>query len=60
VRVEHAVADVVAQGANVTDVVVEAFQFQQDRAHAFGIGGDVDAQGVLNRAAVGQGSAPVW
>src|SRR5439155_370961 len=39
VGVEDAVADVVAQGADVTDVVVEAFQFQQDCAHPVGFDG---------------------
>src|SRR6266702_3363705 len=57
VRVDDGVADVVAQGADVADVVVEAFQFQQDRAHPAGFDGYLQVQGVLNRAGVGQGVA---
>src|SRR5262249_49955856 len=55
VGIEHAVADVVAQGADVTDVVVQAFQFQQDRAHPSRLDGYLQVQGVLDRAAVREG-----
>src|SRR5207244_7384860 len=45
VRVQDAVADVVAEGADVGDVVVEPFEFEQDRPLARGLGGYTVAGG---------------
>ena len=50
-------ADVVAQGADVGDVVVEAFEFEQQGPQPVRVVGQVDAEGVLDGQAVGQGVA---
>jgi hypothetical protein len=55
VGVQDAVADVVAQRADVGDVVVEPLQFEQDRALAGGLGGYRPPGGVLDGEAVGEG-----
>ena len=55
VGVGDAVADVVGDGAEVADVVVEPFGFQEQRAGGPGGFVDVDVQGVLDGHHVGQG-----
>ncbi len=57
VCVQDAVADVVAERADVGDVVVEPFEFEQDRALALGVGRHRPAGGVLDGEAVGQSVA---
>jgi hypothetical protein len=55
VDVEDTVVDVVAQGADVGDVVVEPFQFQQDPADPLRVRGYRELIGVFDRAAEGEG-----
>jgi hypothetical protein len=54
VAVEDGVADVVAQGAEVGGVVVEAFEFQQDCPYLSRCGWYVDAEGVFDGVDVGE------
>jgi hypothetical protein len=57
VGVEDAVSDVVAECADVADVVVEAFHRQKQVPDPVCLGGHLDAEGVLDSAAVGQAVA---
>src|SRR2546421_10137450 len=50
-------AGVVAQGADVADVVVQAFELQEDGAHLLGLRRYLDGAGILDRPAVGEGVA---
>ena len=52
-----AVADVVAEGAEVGDVVVEAFEFEQHGPQRGALRRALDAEGVFDRQAVGEGVA---
>ena len=57
VRVRDAIADVVGDGAQVVDVVVQPLGLEQERADRPGSGIDLDAEGVLDGKDVGQGVA---
>ena len=57
VGVGDAVADVVGDGAEVVDVVVEALGLEQQGADGLGLRLDLDAEGVLDGQHVGQGVA---
>ena len=57
VGVDDPVADVVGEGAEVGDVVVHAFQLEQERSHEAVLLIDLDAGGGLDRHRVGGGCA---
>src|SRR5205823_4667860 len=57
VGVQDAVSDVVAQGAEVGDVVVQTFELEQERPLALGVRADLAAGGFLDGEAVREGVA---